>query len=100
MDADKVQSVKEWPTPKNVKQLRGFLGLTGYYRRFIKNYASIASPLTDLLRKEAFIWSETADSAFTKLKEAITSAPVLALRNFTQPFTLETDASGLGVGAY
>jgi hypothetical protein len=89
MDKLKVQTVLDWPKPTNVKQLRGFLGLTGYYKRFIKSYATIATPLTNLLKKEAF----------SHLKSAITSAPVLTLPQFNQPFTLETDASGTGVGA-
>lgn len=75
------------------------MGLTGYYKRFIKGYASLAGPLTDLLRKDAFKWSTNADEAFSKLKQGITSAPVLALPNFKHPFILETDASGSGVGA-
>ncbi|PNX87089.1 hypothetical protein L195_g043174, partial [Trifolium pratense] len=99
MDANKIQEVLKWPTPTNIKQLRGFLGLTGYYRRFIKAYAQIAGPLTDLLRKDAFRWNQEAEASFNKLKQAITSAPVLRLPDFTQPFTLETDASGTGVGA-
>lgn len=93
MDALKVQAVKEWPTPSSIKQLRGFLGLTGYYKRFIKGYGNVAGPLTDLLKKEAFKWSEEAEHAFQKLKQAITSTPVLALPNFAEPFTLETNAS-------
>ncbi|PNY16671.1 retrotransposon-related protein, partial [Trifolium pratense] len=99
MDKEKVQAVLNWPIPKNVKQLRGFLGLTGYYRRFIQSYAKIASPLTDLLKKEEFRWNEQAEQAFQKLKVAMTSAPVLALPNFKLPFILETDASGVGIGA-
>ncbi|MCH80874.1 Ty3/gypsy retrotransposon protein, partial [Trifolium medium] len=99
MDKDKVQAVINWPTPKNVNQLRGFLGLTGYYRRFIKSYAKIASPLTDLLKKAAYEWNDQAELAFQQLKTAITSAPVLALPNFHKPFILETDASGVGIGA-
>ncbi|MCH84440.1 hypothetical protein A2U01_0005272, partial [Trifolium medium] len=99
MDKIKVQVVLDWPTPTNVKQLRGFLGLTGYYRRFIKSYATISAPLTDLLKKDQFQWSNSAAVSFDALKQAVTSAPVLALPNFSQPFVLETDASNIGLGA-
>ena len=99
MDKSKIQSVLDWPVPGNLKQLRGFLGLTGYYRRFIKSYAQIATSLTDLLKKDSFVWNSNAEVAFAQLKQAITSAPVLALPQFELPFTLETDASGTGIGA-
>lgn len=98
METTKIQAVLEWPTPTNIKQLRGFLELTGYYRRFIKGYAHISAPLTDLLRKYNFKWNVEAEAALTQLKTAMTIAPVLAVPNFTQPFILETDASGIGVG--
>jgi hypothetical protein len=99
MDASKVESVTNWPTPRSVKGLRGFLGLAGYYRRFIKDFGSIAAPLTQLLKKEAFQWTDAASSAFQMLKTALTAAPVLQLPDFEQCFIVECDASATGFGA-
>ena len=99
MDESKIKAVMAWPVPKNLKQLRGFLGLTGYYRRFIKHYATLAGPLTELLKKDSFHWSEATKKAFNTLKTALTQGPVLALPNFSIPFHLEIDASGMGIGA-
>nr|GEX91735.1 hypothetical protein [Tanacetum cinerariifolium] len=81
----------KWPIPSTLKQLRGFLGLTGYYRRFIKEYASISQPLVALTKKDAFKWNPLAKLAYHKLKEAMVKAPVLALPNFEQEFVVETD---------
>jgi len=88
-----------WPTPSSQKSLRGFLSLTGFYRRFIKDYAKLAFHVTSLLRRDYFQWSFDAQMAFEALKRAMTRAPVLALPDFTSPFFVETDASGFGMGA-
>jgi len=98
MDTSKVQAILDWPLPSSVRALRGFLGLAGYYRRFIRDFGSIAAPLTALL-KEAFQWSSAAEVAFKELQRALTSAPALALPDFDKPFTVECDASGSGIGA-
>jgi hypothetical protein len=98
-DPVKVQAITEWPVPTAVRALRGFLGLAGYYRKFVCNFGIIARPLKDLLRKDSvFIWTLIHDLAFQDLKTALSSAPVLALPDFTLPFHVETDASGTGVG--
>jgi hypothetical protein len=88
-----------WPIPTTVTQLRGFLGLTGYYRRFIQNYGIICKPLFVALKKGGFIWGKEQQGAFDQLKKTLTQAPVLALPNHTIPFILEADACGYGVGA-
>lgn len=98
-DPKKNEAVQKWPIPKSVKELRGFLGLAGYYRRFIRRYGWISKPLTELLKKEGFIWSDKATQAFNQLKEALTRAPVLSLSSSTFKFMVETDACDIGKGA-
>ena len=98
-DPNKISAMVEWPTPKSLKELQGFLGLTGYYHRFVEGYGAISWPLTQQLKKDAFNWNLEVEAAFQKLKTAMTTIPVLALPNFSQLFIVKTDASGYGLGA-
>lgn len=99
-DPKKVEAVTEFKTPKDVKQVRGFLGLTGYYRRFIPNYAQKAEPLFKLTRKETpFDWDDDCQIAMDFLKSCLTSEPILCFPDFTRPFFIHTDACDLGLGA-
>lgn len=99
VDPEKVKCILAWPEPKNVKGVRGFLGLTGYCRRFIKDYGKLAKPLTELTKKDNFSWGAEAIGAFQKLKTVMTTPPVLLMPNFNVPFEVECDAAGRGIGA-
>jgi len=99
MDVSKVEAVQSWPQPRSARGLRGFLGLAGYYRRFIQDFGAIVAPLTQLLRKNAFQWTEEAAAAFDALKGALSSAPVLHLPDFSKEFVVDCDTSGSGFGA-
>lgn len=99
-DPKNILAVQEWPVPENTKQVRGFLGLAGYYRKFVRHFGLISRPLTDLLRKNVvFAWTSDKEDAFQALKHALISAPVLAMPDFTQEFEIETYASEKGIGA-
>lgn len=97
---EKVKAIQQWPTPRSPRALRGFLGLAGFYRRFIRGYATLAAPLTKLLCLGQLSWNQDAAEAFQNLKNALTAAPVLALPDFSAPFVVETNASSAGMGAF
>jgi hypothetical protein len=99
-DPAKVDKVQNFPVPTNLTELRGFIGLASYYRRFIQDFAQIAAPMNKLLKKDTpYIWSKDCQKAFEFMKNALTSAPILRYPNFEEPFILYTDASYTGLGA-
>ena len=99
-DESKIEKVKNFPTPTNIKQVREFLGLASYYRKFIKDFALIARPLNQLLKNdEEFIWNDERELSFQTLKNCLISYPILRHPDFNRPFYLYTDASGTALGA-
>ena len=98
-DPKKITVVTNWPQPTTLKQLHGFFRLTCYYRLFVRNYGRIAKPLTDMLQKDAFQWTNAGIQAFSDLKQAMISTPILVIPYFSKEFVVEIDASGQGIGA-
>jgi len=99
VDPKKIHEMQDWLQPKTLKSLRGFLGLTGYYRKFVHNYGRIARPLTNLLKKNSFLCTNATQQAFVALKQAMCSTLVLALLDFTKSFVIEYDDFGTSIGA-
>jgi hypothetical protein len=99
VDPSKVKEVLEWKPPTTVSEVRSFLGLTGYYRRFIPIFSKIVKPITELLKKgNKYVWSKACDEAFKHLKKLLTTSLVLAHPDTTKPFDVYCDASGTGLG--
>ena len=100
LDPKKVEVVENWPVPKTVKAVRSFLGFCNYYRRFVKDFAGIASPLSSLMKKKVpFIWNDECQTAFDRLRKELITAPVLEFPDYTGTFILDTDASNTSLGA-
>ena len=99
VDSQKIEAVKNWPRPTTPTEVRSFLGLAGYYRRFVENFASIAAPMTKLTQKGAkFQWSDACERSFQLLKEKLTTAPVLTLPEGLDGYVVYCDASRVGLG--
>ncbi|XP_075107077.1 putative mitochondrial protein AtMg00860 [Nicotiana tabacum] len=98
-DDNKIKAVVDWPQPQSTKILHGFLGLAGYYHKFIQNFGLIAAPLTSMLKRHSFKWNDDTLASFEALKKALIAAPILQLPNFDEEFVIECDASGDGIGA-
>jgi hypothetical protein len=98
-DPEKLKAVREWPTPKDQHEIRSFLGLCTYYRRFISGFANIAKPLTKLMeQRQAFQWTPEVEAAFQTIKGALCAAPILAYPKPGERYIVDTDASNFGIG--
>ena len=99
-DPQKVEAMRNYPVPTDLKSLRSFLGLASYYRRFVPGFSKVAGPLHALTKKDSlYIWGPDCQSSFEKLKQLLVSSPMLAFPDFSRRFILETDASETGLGA-
>lgn len=98
VDHSKTTTMRSWPKPRTLTELRGFVRLTGYYRKFVQHYGTITKPLTDMTKRLQFKWSEEGELTFQKLKKVMMSTPVLALPDFEISFKVHTDASDVGIG--
>ena len=99
VDPSKIKDVLDWKTPENVSEVRSFLGLAGYYRRFVEGFSKIAKPMTELLEKDkTFEWTAACEASFQELRKRLTTAPVLTMPDITKPFSIYCDASGKGIG--
>ena len=99
VDPSKVKDVLDWKPPTTVHEVRSFLGLSGYYRRFIPDFSRVSKSITELLKNQVkFVWSSDCEEAFQTLKRLLTTAPVLAQPDIEKPFDVYCDASGIGIG--
>jgi hypothetical protein len=101
MDPEKVKAIREWPSPRSIFEVRSFHGLASFYRKFIRNFSGICTPMLDTVKKrhKSFKWTEEAEKGFRILKEKITEQPILVLPDFGKTFQVRCDASGVAIGA-
>ena len=100
VDEEKVKAIKEWPTPKSITEVRSFYGLASFYRRFVKDFSTLAAPLNEIVKKSmGFKWGSEKDRVFIEIKERLCGAPLLVLPDFSKTFEIECDASRIGIRA-